>query len=224
MTQQLLMEERMVLDLVQEYIEDHQLFNANAIIPFISSRFARSSINISNQGIKSILQSLVRKNFIIEGSSLTREDVLNNENRKLIYDYILRNPGDYFYRIVKKTKLNIPVVEWHLKMLIKFNFIKKRKISNQEVYFRAGKEDEVDEIIHFIRKDISKKIINFFLNDNAGLTKTQSVKLLKIHYNTINKYFNKLERMRILNSIKLSNMTIFFLNKELWIEKYAQFC
>ena len=60
MTHQLLMEEQMVLDLVQEYIEEHQLFNASAIIPFISSRFAKTSINISDQGIKSILQSLVK--------------------------------------------------------------------------------------------------------------------------------------------------------------------
>jgi len=224
MTQQLLTEEQMVLDLVQEYIEEHQFFNANAIIPFISSRFAKSSINISDQGIKSILQSLVKKNLIMEGSRLTREKVLKNQNRKKIHDYIFYNPGAYFYEIVKKTKLNIPVVEWHINILLNFNFIIKRKIGNQEVYFEAGNEQELDETVHFIKKDKSKKIIKYFLYDNDdGITKTRISKELKMHYNTINKYFEKLERMCILHKKKLSNMTIFFLNKDLWHEKYAIF-
>ncbi len=213
----------MVLDLVQEYIEEHQFFNASAIIPFISSRFAKTSINISDQGIKSILQSLVKKNLIVDGSRLTRDRVLNNKNRKKIYDYILNNPGTYFYEIVKKTKLNIPVVEWHINILLNFNFIIKRKIGNQEVYFEIKYNQELDETVHFIRKDKSKKIIKFFLYDNDGITKTRISKELKMHYNTINKYFEKLERMRILNKKKLSNMTIFFLNKDLWYEKYAQY-
>ena len=213
----------MVLDLVQEYIEEHQFFNASAIIPFISSRFAKTSINISDQGIKSILQSLVKKNLIVDGSRLTRDRVLTNKNRKKIYDYILNNPGTYFYEIVKKTKLNIPVVEWHINILLNFNFIIKRKIGNQEVYFEIKYNQELDETVHFIRKDKSKKIIKFFLYDNDGITKTRISKELKMHYNTINKYFEKLERMRILNKKKLSNMTIFFLNKDLWYEKYAQY-
>lgn len=221
MSRQLLTEEQLVLDLVQEYIEEHQFFNASAIIPFISSRFAKTSINISIHGIKSILQSLVKKNLVIDGSRLTREHVLLNENRKKIYDYILNNPGDYFYRIVKKTNLNIPVVEWHMNILLKFNFITKRSIKNQEVYFESGNELELDETIHFIKKDKSKKIIKYFLHDNDGITKTRISKELNMHYNTINKYFEKLERMSILNKKKLPKMTIFFLNRDLWHEKYA---
>ena len=221
MYRQLLKEEQIVLELVQEYIEEHQFFSVDAIIPFISSRFANTSTNISIQGIRTILESLIKKNHIIDGSILTREGILLNKNRKKIYDFIIRNPGEYFYRIVKKTKLNNPVVEWHLNILLKFNFIKKGKIENQEVYFKAGNEQELDETVYLIRKDKSKKIITYFLHDNDGVTKTRIAKELNMHYKTINKYFEKLERMCILDKKKLSNMTIFFLNKELWLEKYA---
>ena len=223
MSRQLLTEEQVVLDLVQEYIEEHQFFNANTIIPFISSRFAKASINISVHGIKSILQSLVKKNLVIDGSRLTREKVLLNENRKKIYDHILHHPGDYIYRIAKKTKLSITVVEWHIDILLKFNFITRRKIKNQEVYYEEGNEQELNETIHFIKKDKSKKIIKYFLHDNDGVTKTRISKELNMHYNTINKYFDKLERMSILQKKKLANMTIFFLNMDLWLEKYDNF-
>ena len=221
MARQLLMEEQIVLDLVQEYIEEHQFFNASAIIPFISSRFAKTSINISVHGIKSILQSLVKKNLVIDGSRLTRKKVLLNDNRKKIHDHISHHPGDYIYRIAKKTKLSITVVEWHVDILLKFNFITRRKIKNQEVYYEVGNEQELNETIHFIKKDKIKKIIKYFLQDDDGVTKTRISKELSMHYNTINKYFEKLEKMSILHKKKLANMTIFFLNKDLWHEKYA---
>ena len=216
-----LAEEEMVLELVREYIEQHQFFNFNKIIPFISSRFAKASTNISSQGIKTILKSLVKQNHIIDGSSLTRDSVLLNENRKRIYDYISRNSGKYFYKIVKKTKLNNPVVEWHLNILLKFNFIKKTNIEDQEVYFKAEIDQELDKTVFFIKRERIEKIIRYFLHDNEGITKTRISKELKMHYMTIDKYFEKLERLYILKKKKLSNKTIFFLNEDLWQEKYA---
>ena len=221
MSRQLLTEEQIVLDLVKEYIEEHQFFNASAVIPYIISRFAKTSINISIEGIRTILKSLIKKNLIFDGSKLTREQVLLNENRKKIYDFILHNPGEYSYKIVKKTNLNIPVVEWHLNVLLKFNFITKVKIKNKEVYIRAGYEQELDETAHFINKDKIKKIIRYFLLDNEGHTKTRIAKKLNMHYYTINKYFEKLEQMGILNKKKLPKMTIFFLNKDFWHNEHA---
>ncbi|MFX1273825.1 MAG: hypothetical protein ACFFBP_17765 [Promethearchaeota archaeon] len=223
MTQQLLTEEQTVLDLVREYIEEHQHFNASAIIPFISSRFAKTSTNISVQGIKTILQSLVKKNLIIDGSRLTRENVLLNQNRKEIYNFILKYPGVYFYKIVKKLKMNIPVVGWHINILLKFNFIQKKKINDQEVYFGAEEKQELDEEVHFIRKEKSKKIIKYFLIDNDGVTKTRISKELNMHYSTINNYFDKLEKICLLVKKKLPNHTIFFLDEDIWYEKYNQY-
>ena len=223
MVRQLLTEEQIVMELVREYIEEHQFFDFNSIIPFISSRFAKDSTNISIQGIKSILRSLVKNNHIVDGSSLTRDSVLLNENRKVIYDYISRNPGEYFFKIVKKTKLNNTVILWHLNVLLKFNLIKKVNIEGQEVYFKTDKVKEIDEIVYFIKRERIKKIINYFLHQNDGVTKTRIAKDLKMHYSTIEKYFQKLERLKILKKKKLSNMTIFFLNKELWYEKYDTF-
>jgi len=221
MSRQLLMEEQMVLELVQEYIKEHQHFNADAIIPFISSRFAKNSTNISVQGIRSILQSLVKKNLIIDGSKLTREAVLLNENRKKIYDYILDNPGVYFFKIVKKLKLNISVVGWHVNILLKFNYIKKRKINNQEIYYSVSGKDKLIETVHFLRKEKSKKIINYLMVDNDGVTKTRFSRELKMHSNTINNYVDKLEKYGVLMKKKLSNKTIYFLNEEIWYEKYS---
>ena len=223
MSGQSLTEEQMVLEMVREYIEEHQFFNFNKIISYISSRFAKASTNISIQGIVTILKSLVKQNHIIDGSCLTRDSVLLNENRKVIYNYISRNPGKYYYKIVKKTKFHNSVVEWHLDVLLKFNFIKKINIEDQEVYFKAEIDQEFDKTVYFIKRERIEKIIRYFLFDNNGITKTRISKELNMHYMTIDKYFQKLERLSILKKKKLSNKTIFFLNMDLWHEKYAIF-
>ena len=198
MSRQLVMEEQMVLELVQEYIKEHQHFKADTIIPFISSRFAKTSTNISIQGIRSILQSLVKKNLIIDGSSLTREAVLLNDNRKMIYEYISHNPGVYFFKIVKKLNLNISVVGWHVNILMRFEFIKKKKINKQEIYYVVGGKDKLNETVHFLRKEKSRKIINYLMIDNDGMTKTRFSRELKMHSNTINHYVDKLDKIGVL--------------------------
>ena len=94
--------EQTVLNIINEYLDKNRFFSANDIVPFISSRFAKSDINININGIRTILKSLVEKNFIVEGSKLTRNEILTNINRKKIYEYIQKNPGSHFNKIVSK--------------------------------------------------------------------------------------------------------------------------
>ena len=124
-------------------MDKNRFFSANDIVPFISSRFAKSDINININGIRTILKSLVEKNFIVEGSKLTRNEILTNINRKKIYEYIQKNPGSHFNKIVSNLNLNIPVVAWHLNILIKFNFISKEEIDNSDVYFDLNIDREI---------------------------------------------------------------------------------
>ena len=136
--------EQTVLNIINEYLDKNRFFSANDIIPFISSRLAKSGINLNINGIRTVLKSLVEKNVIVEGSKLTRDEILTNLNRNKIYEYIQKNPGINFNKIVSSLNLNIPVVEWHLNILIKFNFIIKEKIDNLDVYF-----DSLSPIFHY---------------------------------------------------------------------------
>ena len=107
---ELLEQEKLVLNVVQEYLNKNRYFNMNEIIPFIISRFRNASININISGIEDILRSLVKKNLIVEGSKLSINDVLKNQKRKNIYEYIQENPGIYFNRIVKELNMSNHVV------------------------------------------------------------------------------------------------------------------
>ncbi|MHA2009918.1 MAG: winged helix-turn-helix transcriptional regulator [Promethearchaeota archaeon] len=206
--------EELVLNTINEYLNKNRFFRADEIISFISSRFTKSRINININGIRAILKSLIEKNIIVEGSKLTRDDVLSNSNRKRIFGYIQNNPGMHFNRIVSDLNLNIPVVEWHLNMLIKFNYIHKEKFNNLVAYFDINVKSEDRLTIHLISKDKSKQIINFLKENQEGITKNTISKKLKMHATTITKNIDKLIELGILTKKSLSNKTLYFLDYE----------
>ncbi len=131
-------EENIVLTVVQEYLDKNRQFDLEKIISFIISRFRLSAINININGLKEILKSLIKKNLIVEGSKLSHDDILLNLKRLKIYNYILKNPGVYFNRIVKDLNLSNHIVIWHLNMLMRFNFIKEVVLDNHKIYFETN--------------------------------------------------------------------------------------
>ena len=212
MTEGIQKREQLVLDVVQEYLEKNRHFSSKQIVPFIGSRFAKSSININNIGIEKILNSLVEKSIIVEGSKLTRSSILLNSNRRLMLYHIQKNPGVYFNQIVNVLNLTIPVVGWHINVLVNFNCILKVKIKSHEAYFDSSIKPEYYEVLHFLALEKSKEIIEFLKGIDKGITKTKLSEILKMHSNTIKKYIEKLEGFGLILSEKLSNKTLYSIN------------
>ena len=127
--------EKKVFSIVREYLNENRYFQVDKIIPYMTSRLSKASVNINSAGIVTVLESLAKKHLIVEGSKLSRDDVLENNNRKKIYVLIKRKPGINFNKIASKLNMRYQVLEWHLKMLIKFKFIKIAEIGGKNVYF-----------------------------------------------------------------------------------------
>ncbi|MFX0060449.1 MAG: hypothetical protein ACFE8J_19295 [Candidatus Heimdallarchaeota archaeon] len=215
MTFEVLKHERLVLDIVQEYLNQNKYFNMKKVLPFISSKLKKESIDLNARAIERILSSLVKKKLIVEGTNLTRMDLLKNRKRFEIYQFILKNPGVYFNKIVRKLKINKPVVVWHINMLLRFEFIKKEEFENHEIFFDS-KLDSVDKkFSYFISKEKSKKIIEYLKINNFGITKTHLSMDLGIHHNTISKYLENLEELNLIIKKKTSKKTLYFLNDDL---------
>ena len=210
---ELLEQEKLVLNAVQEYLNKNRYFNMNEIVPFIISRFRNASININISGIEDILRSLVKKNLIVEGSKLSRIDVLKNEKRKTIYEYILENPGIYFNRIVKELDISNHVVVWHLNILLKFKFIKKAKFENHDLYYDPNFDQKDLKLKYLTSKEKGKNIIEYLKKFDYGVTKTQISKELRMHINTVAKYLKMFEKIGMVFSKKVSKRILYFLSE-----------
>ena len=120
MTEYIIQHEDVVFEITQEYLNKNRCFNLENIIPYINVRLKKFSISLNYEGIREILKSLIKKKLILERSKLTKNDILNNTNRKKIYDFITNNPGVYFNRIARELDLSNYILAWHIKILMKF--------------------------------------------------------------------------------------------------------
>ncbi len=215
-TEQIFQYEEAVLFIVQEYLNKNRFFTIDDIIPFINSRLRELSINLNFSGIKEILKSLIKKKLIFERSKLSKNQVLKNENRNIIIDYIRKNPGVYFNQIAKSLNLSNYLLGWHLKILLKFNFIRNKIIDNHEVFFDINLVKNYDELYYFASKEKPRLIIEYLVENSEGATKTHLSRELTMHSNTISKYLKKLVSLNLLQKKNTSIKTIYFLNEQMY--------
>ncbi|MFX1378635.1 MAG: hypothetical protein ACFFA4_06040 [Promethearchaeota archaeon] len=215
MSVELVAQERVVFDIVQDYLSKNRQFNIDDIIPYISFHLRRSSNNLNYEGIKSVLKSLVKKKFLIEGSKLTHADILKNHKRKKIYNHIIKNPGIYFTKIISDLGFSNHVAVWHLNILIKFNYIKKRIYNKHEVFFDSKVDPNEAKFEFYISLDKSKTIIQYLEKNNIGITKTGLSKALNMHVNTLSKYLDILEKLKVILKEKIDNTKLIFINEDL---------
>lgn len=205
--------EKTILNFVHDYLNKNRQFTFEDILPYINSRVRLGSVNINNEGIKTILHSLINKKIIVEGSKLFKSEILDNQKRKNIYEFIAKNPGTYFNRILHELNFSNHIVVWHLSMLLKFDFIHKEKLENHEIYFDAKKEFQEVISTYFISKEKSKKILNYMKDDNIGITKTHLSQKLDMHINTVEKYLSLLVKYKMLVKKRIDNKNLFFLSE-----------
>ncbi|MFX0070067.1 MAG: hypothetical protein ACFFAO_03165 [Candidatus Hermodarchaeota archaeon] len=214
MTEIVLEKEGLIFELIQEYLAKKRTFNAKEIMPYLNNRISKSKTNLNEKGIKLILQNLIEKNIIIEGSRITKKDVLSNVNRRKIFEFIKENPGTYLNKIVKKLNYNINLVSWHVKTLLKFECINTSKIENHEVYYITEINPNLVRKIHFISKEKCKIIIEYFKKHRKIKRKSDLYNNLDMHHNTIKKYLELLEEFNIIIKTNGKGEPLYTFNEE----------
>lgn len=150
-----------VLKIAEEIMAKNQILNIENLY-----NLAKRRLKIPRKGLLSIIQFLINKKVLIEGSKFSRDTVLLNYLRKKIYRFI-KTQGAVHFSLIRKsvnsdregTLTSSGQLIWHLEMLIKFKFIKKIKVGNYTVFLPTEMDEELG-VIHFLLKDkLNKKII-----------------------------------------------------------------
>ncbi len=200
----------MVFSSVLEYLDQNRPFRIDEIMPFLNSTL-KKSLNMNRTGIKQVLNSLMEKNIVMEGSILTKHELLQNEKREIIYNHIKNNPGIIFNKIVTQLNLSNYVVYWHVKILLRFETIKKINVDNHQIFFIDTISEENAERAYYFSKKKSKRIIEYLRENDLGVSKTQLAKELKMHINTAAKYLEVLTRFQVIYTKNSSKKTLYFL-------------
>jgi predicted transcriptional regulator len=102
-------------------------------------------------------------------SRIRREDLLNQENRKKIYEFITNNPGEHFRALQRAVDLEVGVLSHHLNVLEKEQLIVSEQDGNNRCFWAAGVKHDTDKVrLSRIQENILKEI-----QEDPGITQSQ---------------------------------------------------
>jgi len=188
-----------VIEIAKEVINNNNVLDTELLY-----RLAKRRLKFPRKGLLSIIQLLINKKVLVEGSKYTRDEILNNKYRFHLYRFLTSYLGAHFSSIRKKiitdnsgTLGSSGQLIWHLEMLIKFNYIKKIKIKNYTVFLPYEIDDEIG-LLHFVLRDeIYLKIIQLLIS-NEKLKKSEVHKLINEKRETIYYRINNLIEFKII--------------------------
>ncbi|MHA1987438.1 MAG: hypothetical protein ACW98D_12440 [Promethearchaeota archaeon] len=147
-----------VIEIAEEIMRKNKILNIENLY-----NLAKKQLKIPRNGLLHIIQFLMNKKILIEGSKFSKETVLSNFIRNKIYNYIIINPGVHFSILRQKAlpedKGSSGQLVWHLEMLLKFDYIKKMKVGNYTVFLPFDLSEKMGRIIFLLRDRITYKLM-----------------------------------------------------------------
>jgi predicted transcriptional regulator len=189
-----------VIQIALELTEEHKVINTELLY-----NRAKRFLKIPGSGLKTIIQMLLNRKILVDGSRFTRETVLKNDFRYKVYKIIKTNIGAHFSFLKneisdqKEGEMGVGHLIWHLEKLLEFNLIKKVKVKNCTIFLPVEIDDDIGILHFFLRDEVNRKIVEFLLhNENvkkADIYKELNSKREKTYY-----HINKLIESEILSS------------------------
>ncbi|MFX0021099.1 MAG: hypothetical protein ACFE9S_02150 [Candidatus Hermodarchaeota archaeon] len=151
-----------IIEIAKELIKKNQVLKVKKLYDL-----AVRSLDISTRDILEIIQFLNNNKILIDGSKHTKDTVLFNLYRKKIYNVVESFNGATFSFLRENVFTNhsgsAGQLIWHLKMLLKFKYIKKIKVGNYSLFLPVDLEDDFGKLCFFMRDELNRKIIKLFM-------------------------------------------------------------
>jgi len=133
---------------------------------------------------------------------LSMDEVLENENRNLIIELILENPGIHFNELLRKTNLSPGNLVWHLDILETYKIVTKKRVMNYVSYFPYYQKNPISNLeLKLQKSDLTLKILKL-VKKNPGTWNSLITEKLKINRKTIAYHLTKLEELDLIKMEK----------------------
>ncbi len=208
-------EQRKIYEITKSYLEKHPHFTIDELYSI-----CKRNSNFDDTLIIKTLEQFFRKKIFVPGSRMTKENILDNANRKEIYDYIAENPGVNFSQILNQFGLGPHAGRWHLEMLNKFQFIKTKKHSIYKTFFTREFPDDKEIPVFLLR---NSNIMNIYrLIKTEPLNTNDLAKILDLHYSTVKYHIKRLLKNKLIQNTTEKKYAV-ITELTTFLEKYYDF-
>ena len=173
-----------IIEIAKELIKQNKVLRVKKLY-----NIAIKCLEIPSGAILEILQFLINYKILIDGSKLTKDTILMNLYRRKIYNVIEKYDGATFSFLREKVFTDhsgsAGQLIWHLKMLLKFRYIKKLKVGNYSLFLPIDMENDAGKLSFFMKNTLNKKIIELFKN-HEEIKKSEVYKMIKFKRENVN--------------------------------------
>ena len=186
--------EEAVIATIKDLLKKNFVFQFNTT--FID--FCAQKLKVPTIEIYKIVYSLVQRKVLVPGSTLTREQILENSIRTSILKLVQANPGIHVRELCQKIEANNSVVRSHLKVLEAFNYIRRKNYLNPKITLLFTKEfpEKYDDYFVIWKNETDRQIIQLLLHEKLNISDLSLQ--LNVHHSTIQYHLEKLSNFNML--------------------------
>lgn len=177
--------QRIIYEITKKYLQKYPHFSIEGLYGF-----CKRNCKLTDDEIIQIIQSFLRKKVFIPGTRLTKENILRNEKRSEILEFISANPGMKFTQIIKYHRIGPHAGRWHIEVLKKFGFITERKFTIFKVYFQINFPNDKEPIVSILRNPNTLKIYSIL--KEYSFNPNDLSKILDLHHSTIQYHLDRM--------------------------------
>ena len=192
-----------ILAIAYRMMEQHYVLDTDGLYKECK-RVMKSTTPLS---LRAALQDLLNKRYLIEGKAVTRETLLENENRRRILEIIKHEPGVHFSRIKEMVEKESRTIQWHLDMLVEFIFIREVRFGNSVLYFDFLLEKQHDVLYYYLHKDGAPAIFKMILS-TPGISFQSLLDTLQFPRSTLTRKVKALIEQGLLTGEYQSNQLV----------------
>ena len=133
---------------------------------------------------------------------LSIEEVLENENRSLIINLILEEPGIHFNEILRKVGISAGNLAWHLDILDSYKIIQKQRVGQYLVYYSYLEKNPFTTLDSKLMKSKTTLEILQLIGDNPGMYQNQIANRLDLNHKTVKYHLEKLLEVKMIYTEK----------------------
>ncbi len=135
---------------------------------------------------------------------LSKEEVLDNENRENIINAVYSEPGIHYNKLLRLCRLQPGQLQWHLKILLEYSIIEEQRWGRYVMFYLKQNltTDQQERLRHPVLKSKTTKFVFTAIKNQPGIQPSEIAKLLELNRNTIKYHTDKLVKCGLIKSKK----------------------
>jgi len=215
--------ERKILTIVDRLIKTNQPVKIKDLF-----KIAKRELKFPSEEIEGAIWKLISKKYIVNGTKLTKATVMENKNRQEMLRLIFNKPSIHIRDIRSTMNMGAYLTAWHLQILEKFGYIRKKSQKNQILVFPFPLKEEYEDVFKVLN-DEKVFEINEFIFERESVYLSEIMEKFGLDAKTAQSFLNVLSSVSLISSSEKEGLVSYTGNEdqlkpvlEYWQKKDAE--